>query len=147
MNQMSERSQISRYREFRPPPDLAAYVACTWCNVSRGAVGDVAQPVIPDGCADIIVFGDDSPHVAGPAAMIQWVRPPPAGASITAIRFRPGAVRAILRCHAGDLWPWGIELEAVCGRDVRSLLADLAAAASSADGRRRALEVWTRRRL
>lgn len=57
--------------EYRPPPDLAAYVACTWASVSAVPPEARRQPVIPDGCADIIVFGDEPPHVAAPTAAIQ----------------------------------------------------------------------------
>jgi AraC-like DNA-binding protein len=143
---MLDGSLVTSYREYAPPPDLAAHVACTWVNVSRALPLAPAQPIIPDGCADIIMFGDDPPHVAGPAAATQWIRPPPAGTLITAIRFRPGAVRSILRCDAEALGPWGVELEAVCGRHAQSLVADLAAA-NAAEARRAALEAWTRLRI
>ena len=108
---MLDESLVTSYREFAPPPDLAAYVACTWVNFSRAQSQAPSQPIIPDGCADIVMFGDDPPHVAGPAATTQWVQPPPAGTLITAIRFRPGAVRSILRCDVEALGPWGAELE------------------------------------
>jgi AraC-like DNA-binding protein len=139
-------SNVPRDREYRPAPDLASHVACTWTNVSQAAPAAPAQAVIPDGCADIIVFGDAPPHVAAPSATTQWVQPPPAGTSITAIRFRPGAVRSILRCDADRLGPWGVELRAVCGHQALPLLAALARDAS-ADARRAALEAWTRARM
>ena len=143
---MPDGSLVISYREYAPPPDLAAHVACTWVNVSRALPLAPAQPIIPDGCADIIMFGDDPPHVAGPAATTQWVRPQPAGTLITAIRFRPGAVRSILRCDAEALGPWGVELESICGRNAKALVAELVAADTS-DARRTALEVWTRERI
>ena len=148
---MSVRSRIDTspvlgYREYLPPPDLAAHVACTWTNVSSAAPLAPAQPIIPDGCADIIMFGDEPPHVAAPAANTQWVRMPPAGTLITAIRFRPGAVRSILRCDAHELGPWGVELAAVSGRQAHSLIAELAAT-DAAHVRRGALEAWTRQRI
>jgi AraC-like DNA-binding protein len=141
-----EAPPIPRYREFRPPLDLAAHAACTWEHSSRALPLAPLQPVIPDGCADIIVFGDDPPHVAAPSAVTEFVRPPPAGTLITAIRFRPGAVRSILRCDADKLGPWGVELAEICGRHTQTLTADLVAA-DSAVSRRAALENWTRQRI
>ena len=143
---MADGSIVSGYREHRAPLDLAAHVACTWVNVSRAGPLVAAQPIIPDGCADIIIFGDAAPHVVGPAAETQWVAPPAAGALITAIRFRPGAVRAILRCDVDALGAWGAPLEAVCGRQARPLLDELAGA-ETADARRAALMAWTRGRI
>jgi AraC-like DNA-binding protein len=143
---MLDGSLVTSYREYAPPPDLASYVACTWVNFSRAQPQAPAQPIIPDGCADIIMFGDDPPHVAGPAATTQWIQPPPAGTLITAIRFRPGAVRSILRCDVEALGPWGGELESICRRQAKALVAELAAA-DTADARRTALEVWTRQRI
>jgi AraC-like DNA-binding protein len=136
---------VQSYREYAPPPDLAAHVACTWENVGAAVTLAAPQPIIPDGCADIIMFGDAPPHVAAPAAVTQWVRLPP-GSLITAIRFRPGAVRAILRCDVEALGPWGVELEAVCGRAARSLVAALTAT-QAAKERRAALIAWTRGRI
>ncbi|TCU12717.1 DUF6597 domain-containing transcriptional factor [Rhizobium laguerreae] len=135
------------YCEFRPPAELATHVACTWCNLSRAVVGAPAQAIIPDGCADIIVFGDEAPHIAAPARTTQWVNPPPVGTLISGIRFRPGAVRRILGCDAIELPDWSVELEAVCGRRSWPLLAELRAAGRSDARRRAALAGWARHQL
>ncbi|NEI05278.1 helix-turn-helix domain-containing protein [Rhizobium leguminosarum] len=135
------------YCEFRPPAELATHVACTWCNLSRAVVGAPAQAIIPDGCADIIVFGDEAPHIAAPARTTQWVNPPPVGTLISGIRFRPGAVRRILGCDAIELRAWSVELEAVCGRRSWPLLAELRAAGRSDARRRAALAGWARHQL
>src|SRR5256885_3627262 len=105
----------SAYRENPAPFDLRAYVACTWMTVSRPSLPTGLRPVIPDGCVDIIAFGDAAPHVAGPATFTQWVRPPAAGVLITGIRFRPGAVRAVLGCSAEAIRNCETPLADICG--------------------------------
>ncbi|WP_261318806.1 hypothetical protein [Rhizobium leguminosarum] len=109
--------------------------------------GAPAQAIIPDGCADIIVFGDEAPHIAAPARTTQRVNPPPIGTLISGIRFRPGAVRRILGCDAIELPDWSVELEAVCGRRSWPLLAELRAAGRSDVSRRAALAGWARHQL
>jgi AraC-like DNA-binding protein len=90
------------YQEFSPPPDLVAFVACTWVRVVRCAGGSMTDAILPDGCADIMVAGDRPPVVAGPDAVTRRVTLPD-GQVITGIRMRPGACRAILGCPAGEI--------------------------------------------
>lgn len=42
------------YREIAPPPSLAGYVRCLW-RMSAPSGGDVAEPVLPDGCMELVV--------------------------------------------------------------------------------------------
>jgi hypothetical protein len=88
------------YQETRPSIDLREAVACLWVRVVRleGAPG--LSPIIPDGCADIMVYDDAPPCVAGPDATTRWTSLRD-GTVITGIRVRPGAVRSIFACPAG----------------------------------------------
>ena len=91
-------------------PRACRRVACLWSEtVTAGRV----QPVVPDGCVDLI-WGPGGPQVAGPDTGPHPVRMVP-GDRYFGIRFRPGAV--------GDLF--GVPMEAI--RDQRVPLADLPA--------------------
>jgi AraC-like DNA-binding protein len=90
------------YQEWPPPPDLAAFVACTWARLVRCTTGAISDPILPDGCADIMVYEDQPPRVAGPDSVtrraVVWD-----GLVIVGIRLRPGACRAVLRCPAAGI--------------------------------------------
>jgi AraC-like DNA-binding protein len=88
------------YQETRPSIDLLETVACLWVRVVRLDGAPSLSPIIPDGCADIMVYDDAPPVVAGPDATTRWTRLRE-GTVIVGIRLRPGAVRAILGCPAG----------------------------------------------
>ena len=90
------------YREFPPADDLRAFVACTWVRLVRQSGGNAPDAILPDGCADIMVYDDQPPHVAGPDAVTRRVKLQDRLA-ITGIRLRPGACRAILACSAEHL--------------------------------------------
>jgi AraC-like DNA-binding protein len=97
------------YQESRPATDLYRVVACRWVRVVRLAGRPGPSPVIPDGCADLMVYDDAPPHVAGPDAKTRWTLLHE-GTVITGIRLRPGAVRAILRCDARQIVNCGAPL-------------------------------------
>jgi hypothetical protein len=82
------------YREFAPPPDLAAHVACVWTSVSRGGA------IFPDGCVDLVWRGDRL-VVAGPATgpMASGL---PVGTPVFGVRFRLGVAGAALGLPAGE---------------------------------------------
>jgi len=88
------------YQETKPSSDLLDVVACLWVRVVRleGAPG--LSPILPDGCADIMVFDDAPPCVAGPDATTRWISLRE-GTVIIGLRLRPGAVRSIVGCSAG----------------------------------------------
>jgi AraC-like DNA-binding protein len=90
------------YQEWAPAPDLAQFVACTWVRLVRCTGGAISDPILPDGCADIMVYEDQPPRVAGPDSMtrraVLWD-----GLVIVGIRLRPGACRAILGCPASEI--------------------------------------------
>jgi len=54
------------YQEFKPASDLLPYVACTWVRVIRHESKMLLTAIIPDGCADIMIYDDQAPRVAGP---------------------------------------------------------------------------------
>ena len=101
---------VGVYREFAPPPDLAAQVACVWTSVSRGGV------VFPDGCVDI-VWGGDRLVVAGPATR-PIVTGVGAGVPVFGVRFRLGAAGAALGLAASELVDQSIPLADLWGDTV-----------------------------
>jgi AraC-like DNA-binding protein len=90
------------YQETRPSIDLRDLVACLWVCVVRLEGAPSLSPIIPDGCADVMVYDEAPPCVAGPDATTRWTTLRE-GTVITGIRIRPGAVRSIFGCHAGLL--------------------------------------------
>src|SRR5919198_71721 len=78
----------SSYRELPAPEALAPYVACLWEH--RIGDGEVAyyQPVLPDGCIDLVVL-DGNVVLAGPATRPVRLELAP-GSVLPGVRFRPG---------------------------------------------------------
>jgi len=97
------------YREFAPPPDLAAHVACVWASVSRGGA------ILPDGCVDV-VWGGDRLVVAGPATG-PAASSIPAGVPVFGVRFRLGAAGAALGLPAEALTDATAPLSEVWGAE------------------------------
>jgi AraC-like DNA-binding protein len=91
----------SSYRELPPPAALAPYVACLW--VQRIGDGDLAydQPVLPDGCIDLVAVDRDV-VLAGPASRPVTMRFAP-GSLIVGVRFRPGAAPPLVGVSAAEL--------------------------------------------
>ncbi|MDQ0462462.1 AraC-like DNA-binding protein [Caulobacter ginsengisoli] len=132
----------SLYREFPPAGDLREFVACTWVSIVRRAAGAGAvNAILPDGCADIMVYDDHPPRVAGPDAVTRWTQVQD-GLTITAIRLRPGACRAVLGCPAERL-VGGSLLLADIAPGARTLHRQLLAS-GSLPGRLELLEAWVR---
>jgi AraC-like DNA-binding protein len=90
----------AHYEETRPSIDLRTTVACLWVSVVRLDGTATLSPILPDGCADIMVYDDEAPCVAGPDATTRWASLRE-GTVITGIRLRPGTVRAVFGCQAG----------------------------------------------
>jgi AraC-like DNA-binding protein len=99
----------SYYQESRPSIDLVATVACLWVRVVRHDGAPALLPIIPDGCADIMVYDDAPPCVAGPDATTRWASLRE-GTVIAGIRVRPGTVRSIFGFPAGRILNGGATL-------------------------------------
>jgi len=135
------------YREYSPPHDLRAVVACTW--VAHTGDGSGPSPIVPDACSDVVIVGEAAPHVAGPATTTQHVLVSP-GTTVVGIRFRPGATRLAFGCDANELRDADPELAAVCGMSMRPLAESLDEARDGDDptsALRAALEAWARTRI
>jgi AraC-like DNA-binding protein len=104
------------YREFAPPPDLAAHVACVWTSVSRGGA------ILPDGCVDIVWHGD-SLVVAGPATG-PVASDVPVGSPVFGVRFRLGVAGAALGLPAGEFADETVPLADVWGPAVQERVAE-----------------------
>ena len=134
----------SFYREFAPAEDLREFVACTWMRVVRTANTGASDAILPDGCADIMVVGENPPFIAGPDAVTRWVEPRD-GAVITGIRLRPGACRAVLGSPAEEIVNGGARLSDIAhgGADLHQRLL----MAETAGTRLALLEGWVREAL
>lgn len=132
------------YREFAPPADLRGFVACTWVRLVRRSGGAFVDAILPDGCADIMVYDDQPPRVAGPDSVTRWTALRD-GLVIAGIRLRPGACRAVLGCPAEQLVNAGPLLSDIApsagALHQRLLLSD------SLSSRLALLEVWVRAAL
>ena len=103
--------------------------------------GASAIPVIPDGCADLLLVDDGPPLVAGPDRTTRWV-PLGARTTIVGLRLRPGALRSILACPAGPILNATVRLSDV-GAGAAPLARILCASDRPADRHVR-LEAWVR---
>jgi AraC-like DNA-binding protein len=136
-----------RYREYAPPASLAPAVACLWTldGVGGGPGSADAQPVLPDGRAEVVIhFGDPfircdtgRPPVRQPAVLFagQLDGPLPLcpGSRIATlgIRFRPyGAARA-LAVPQHELVGSTIDVESVAPPRLAAALLSIRDAAAS----------------
>jgi AraC-like DNA-binding protein len=106
-----------RYAEHAPPASLAPYVRCFWTLSGDPDPSDGGDPVLPDGCVEIVLnFGDRfRRHLDGggverqPRALIagQLTRSvaiePEGRIDLLGIRFHPWGAAPFLRVTAGEL--------------------------------------------
>ncbi|AKU93777.1 Transcriptional regulator, AraC family [Labilithrix luteola] len=85
------------YVELPPPPSLSSLVACFWAIT--GPSGE--HRVLPDGCIDLIVFGDGQVEVVG--TMTEAILSPALSAPVAAIRFLPGEAARLVPEAAREL--------------------------------------------
>ena len=116
-----------RYAEYPAPPDLAAAVDCFWVLEAEGS--GTQEPIIPDGRIEIVLhYGvpfeqrlPDGRVERQPLSMIvgQMLAPISVGylghAGVAAIRLRPAAARAVIRCSAAEITGRVVALEALFG--------------------------------
>lgn len=93
------------YQEWPARPDLRRYVQCVWMG---GPGGPAAEPVLPDGCMDVIWNGTRL-FVAGPDTVP--VEDAHEGPFAVGIRFRPGAGPLFLGVPAATLRDARVDLE------------------------------------
>jgi AraC-like DNA-binding protein len=91
------------YREVQPPPELAPFVRCIWRL--RGVTDGAAEPIIPDGCVEIVVNAGD-PFVRHTS---------PTASHVQSQRLVAGQLtRAITLEATGRIDIWGVRLHPWC---------------------------------
>src|SRR4051812_20079863 len=91
------------YREIDPSPALAPFVRCIWRL--RGVSGGAAEPIIPDGCGEIVINVGD-PFVRYSATGSSHVQP---------ARLVAGQItRALTVQPSGRIDVWGIRFHPWC---------------------------------
>jgi AraC-like DNA-binding protein len=141
-----------RYAEYAPSPYLATVVDCFWILEGEGA--GAPEPIIPDGRIEIVLhYGVrfEQHHPGGrverqPASMIvgQMLAPISVGhrgrAGVAAVRLRPAAARAVVRCSAAEITGRVVDLDALFGPT--GTLRERLALAGDDRARVRLLEHW-----
>ena len=90
------------YREYAPPPAIAELLICSW-TLEVGRDRPVhRQRVLPDGCTDIIWFGDAHAVAVGPMTrpVLETIAP---GTTLVGMRFRPEVASRVLGLPANEL--------------------------------------------
>jgi AraC-like DNA-binding protein len=119
---------VVSYRENPVPPGLRALAECTWSSDAPAA--PEAVDVLPDGCMDLVWSGTGL-LVAGPdTAPHRYVRA--AGVAATGLRFRPGALPALLGTPAAALRDTRVPLDELVPRAARRAAALLESGAHPA---------------
>jgi AraC-like DNA-binding protein len=111
------------YREWEPPTGWRHAVVCCW--EQRVSVERV-QRVLPDGCADLLVYDSGTRQVVGLADEVAYPLLKP-GTWIQGIRFRPDAVATLFDVDASTLRNATIELADIVGERRAQRLASPAA--------------------
>ncbi|HSB63757.1 MAG TPA: helix-turn-helix domain-containing protein [Thermoanaerobaculia bacterium] len=123
------------YREVRPAPPLRRFLECFWFLSAQNAAGAAAEPVLPDGCTELIVhFGDPFRRVTAagdsevqPRAFFvgEMTRPlvvePSRRVGTMGIRFRPGGVFPFLGLPLSELSDRVVDLDVLWARAAREL--------------------------
>ena len=103
---------MAGYREWRPAGAVAGLLECAWRSWT-GPGETREQRVLPDGCMDMLLL-DGRLVVAGPDTAAHTARPEP-GSVTTGLRFRPGALPALLGVPAAELRDRRIDLADLLG--------------------------------
>lgn len=121
-----------------PPPALRSHVACLWVQSIADGEATYEQPVLPDGCIDIVSVNGDV-VLAGPATRSVTERFGP-GSVTVGLRFRPGAAPPLVGVSAADVRDDQVPISELWGR-AGSTIAERSAELSGWAGR---LEVMAR---
>lgn len=113
-------NETDSYREWAPPPAWRHVVSCCW---EQHVVAGRVQRVLPDGCADLLIFDSGVREVVG---LHDEVAMPviPAGARLRGIRLRPEVVGSAFGIDAATLRNQTVALADVVGGRRASRLAD-----------------------
>jgi AraC-like DNA-binding protein len=103
-----------------PPAALAPYVRSLWVHEIGPGEATYQQPVLPDGCLDIVAFDDAPAIVAGPDTRPVTLDFVP-GSVTVGVRFRTGAAPPLLGVTAPELRDLDVSLDAMWGRAGREL--------------------------
>ena len=91
------------YREYAPPPGLDAHVACLWVRQAAADGCRQSHLTVPNGSAEIVCDLDTAAiHAVGPHTIPRRCDLP-AGRTIVGVRFRPGAVQAMIGLPAPEI--------------------------------------------
>jgi AraC-like DNA-binding protein len=101
---------VAAYREYPPPAGLRPLVACLWEN---DAMLHRLQPVVPDGCVDLVWLSDDGLVVVGADTTHRLAGP--VGTSACGIRLRPGAAGTVLGLPASEVRDQQVPADLVWG--------------------------------
>jgi AraC-like DNA-binding protein len=111
-------NESDTYREWAPPEAWRDVVACRW---EQRVQGERTQRVLPDGHADVLLYGSGEVQLVGVYDHVALPVLPP-GTMIRGIRLRPEAVAAAFRVDASELRNLTLPGEDVIGsRDARAL--------------------------
>lgn len=137
------------YLEFPAPPMLSDVVRCVWRLSGPGSATPAPQPVVPDGCAEIVLnladpfrrFGDAGAWETQPRSMVvgqitEAVVIAPSGViDLVGIRLQPWGAFSLLPVPATDLRDVLVPLDTLAAdmaRDLPDELRDESTAASLA---------------
>jgi AraC-like DNA-binding protein len=149
-----------RYVEHRPRPELRPYVECLWLAEDGRARTRRPERVVPDACPELIVHLADrfarqqgSRFVSQPRVFLAGTLTRPwllrAGRRVRTlgVRFRPGAVTALLPVSMPEATDRETQLAAIVGRAPAAALVRSLAAARGEAARFAAAEAWLVERL
>jgi AraC-like DNA-binding protein len=113
-------NETDSYREWPPPPAWRHVVRCCW---EHGVPAGGVRRILPDGCADLLMFESGACEVVGlydEVAMPAFA----AGTRLRGIRFRPEAVGAAFGVDAAALRNQTVALTDVVGTRRARRIAD-----------------------
>jgi AraC-like DNA-binding protein len=130
-------SNAVRFRQFHPIPALKGVVECLWTLESDGPAPREIEPVLPDGCPELVIhFGDrfERLHADGTVErqsdvlfagqLTNQITLRPTGAVATlGVRFQPGSAAAILHMPQQPLQGTTLGMDVLDGRLSRKLAA------------------------
>ena len=146
-------SEAIEYREIGPSPALAPFVRCVWHLSGPASTVPQAQPIVPDGCVEIVLnLGDPFLRVTGGTRfsrltmVVGQITGPvvviPTGVvDVWGVRLQPWGAAAFLAVPVGELRETMVELDAVA-RSLTGLASEVQDGQRRARGLVGAVERW-----